>query len=71
MISKKCTPQIPVLFLTKSGHHFSWQAMAGLAFPIFRNTEISLEYKFHEGGSHFYNHTFGVGLVYNFGFSRN
>ncbi len=49
---------------------FSWQAMAGLAFPIFRNTQISLEYKFHQG-SHFYNHTFGVGLVYNFGFSRN
>jgi opacity protein-like surface antigen len=48
----------------------SWQLMAGLAYPIFRNTEITLEYKFHEGGSHFYNHSVGVGLVYKFGFLR-
>lgn len=51
-------------------HHFSWQAMAGVGYPIFCNTEITLEYKFHEGGSHFLNHTIGVGLVYKFGFSK-
>ncbi|MGC1878578.1 MAG: outer membrane beta-barrel protein [Rhabdochlamydiaceae bacterium] len=50
-------------------HRFSCQAMAGFAYPIFRNTEITLEYKFHQGG-HFYNHSVGVGLVYKFGFLR-
>ncbi len=49
-------------------NHLSWQAMAGLAYPIFRNAEITLEYKFHQGGHHFYDHTVGVGLVYKFGF---
>ncbi len=49
-------------------NHFSWQVMAGLAYPIFCNTEITLEYKFHQGGCHFYNHSVGVGLVYKFGF---
>ena len=48
----------------------SWQVMAGFAYPIFRNAEITLEYKFHEGGSHFYNHSVGIGLVYKFGFIR-
>lgn len=48
-------------------HHFSWQAMAGLAYPLFCNTEMTLEYKFHQGGCHFYNHTLGVGIVYKFG----
>lgn len=51
-------------------NHFSWQVMAGLAYPIFRNTEISLEYKFHQGGCHFYNHSVGVGLLYKFGYLR-
>ncbi len=51
-------------------HHFAWQLMAGLAYPIFCDTEITLEYKFHEGGSHFLNHTVGIGLVYKFGGSR-
>ena len=50
--------------------HFSWQLMAGLAYPIFCNTEIALEYKFHQGSCHFYNHSVGVGLVYNFCFLR-
>lgn len=49
---------------------FSWQAMAGLACPIWCNTDITLEYKFHHGGGHFYNHAVGVGLVYNFDFIR-
>jgi opacity protein-like surface antigen len=48
-------------------NHFSWQVMAGLAYPIFCNTEITLEYKFHQGGSHFNNHAIGVGLVYKWG----
>lgn len=45
----------------------SWQAMAGLTYPIFCNTDMTLEYKFHQGGRHFYNHSVGIGLVYNFG----
>ncbi len=49
---------------------FSWQAMAGFAYPIFRNGEITLEYQFHQGGGHFYNHAVGVGLVYKFGFIK-
>jgi len=47
---------------------FSWQAMAGLAYPIFCNAEATLEYKFHQGGSRFYHHSVGVGLIYKFGF---
>lgn len=47
--------------------HFSWQLMTGLTYPIFRNTEITLEYKFHQGGCHFNNHSLGIGLVYKFG----
>ncbi len=47
-------------------HHFSWQLMAGLAFPIFCNTEFTLEYKFHQGGSQFNNHAIGIGLTYKF-----
>lgn len=50
--------------------HFSWQMMAGLAYPIFCNTEMTLEYKFHQGGCHFNNHSIGVGLVYKFDFLR-
>lgn len=48
-------------------NHFSWQLMAGLAYPIFCNAKISLEYIFHQGGPHFNNHSVGVGLTYNFG----
>jgi len=50
--------------------HFSWQLMAGLACPIFCNTEMTLEYKFHQGGCQFYNHSVAVGLVYKFGYIR-
>ncbi len=50
--------------------HFSWQLMTGLVYPLFCNTEISLEYKFHQGGCHFYNHSVGVGLLYKFNFLR-
>ena len=51
-------------------NHFSWQLMGGLAYPLFNNTEMTLEYKFHQGGCHFYNHSIGVGLVYKFYFLR-
>ena len=51
-------------------NHFSWQLMAGLVYPFFCGTDITLEYKFHQGGCHFNNHSFGVGLVYRFGLSR-
>jgi opacity protein-like surface antigen len=47
-------------------YKFSWQAIVGLAYTIFCNTELTLEYKFHQGG-HFYNHAVGVGLAYKFG----
>lgn len=49
-------------------HHFSWQLMAGFAYPIFCNTEMTLEYKFHQGGSQVNNHALGISLVYKFGF---
>jgi len=58
------------IIFNQKWNHFSWQAMAGFAYSIFCNTEITLEYKFHQGGSHFYNHSVGVGLVYKFGFLR-
>lgn len=48
----------------------SWQVMAGLSYPIFCNTEVTLEYKFHRGNSHFYNQSLGVGLAYKFDFFR-
>lgn len=51
-------------------NQFSWQLMAGLVYPIFCNTELSLEYKFHQGPSHFYNQSVGIGLTYKFGFLR-
>lgn len=47
--------------------HFAWQLMAGLVFPFYCNTELTMEYKFHQGNTHFYNHTFGIGIVYSFG----
>ncbi len=50
--------------------HFSWQLMAGLAYPVFCNTTLSLEYQFHEGGCEFNNHVIGVGLTYKFGLFR-
>lgn len=49
-------------------NQFSWQLMAGLAYPIFCNTKITMEYKFHRAGCHFYNHSIGLGLDYKFGF---
>lgn len=51
-------------------NHLSWQLMAGLTCPLFCNIVMTLEYKFHQGGCHLYNHAIGVGLIYNFGFLR-
>lgn len=51
-------------------HHFSWQLMAGFAFQVFYNIDFTLEYKFHQGGSQFNNHSVGVGFVYKFGFLK-
>lgn len=56
------------IIFNQKWNHLSWQAIAGFAYPIFRNTLITLEYKFHQGGSHFYNNSIGVGLVYKFGY---
>jgi len=47
--------------------HFSWQLVAGFSCPIFCNTEMTFEYKYHQGGCQFYNHSVGVGLIYKFG----
>lgn len=55
------------IIFSQKWRHFSWQLMAGFAYPIFCNTEITLEYKFHQGGCHFNNHSLGFGLVYKFG----
>lgn len=49
-------------------NNLSWQAMAGLTFPVICNMDMTLEYKFHQGGRHFYNNAVGIGLVYKFGF---
>jgi|LakMenEpi03Aug12_release.lakeMendotaPanAssembly.Ray.scaffolds.fasta_scaffold05726_6 opacity protein-like surface antigen len=56
------------LAFKKNKKHFSWQIIAGLGYPLFCNTDISVEYKFHKGGfSHFYSHSVGAGLTYHFG----
>ena len=58
-------------FLTLSGKKkgFAWQAMAGVSYPIFCNTHLSVEYKFHKGPlNHIYIHAVGVGLTYDFDF---
>jgi opacity protein-like surface antigen len=56
------------IIFNQNWNHFSWQLMAGIFYPIFRNAELSLEYKFHQGGSQFNNHSIGVALAYKFGF---
>jgi opacity protein-like surface antigen len=53
------------IIFRQNWNHFSWQAIAGLSLPIFCNTEMSVEYKFHQGGCKFYNHSVGIGLIYH------
>ncbi len=50
---------------------FASQVIAGLAYWIGCNTELTLEYKFHQGGSDFNNHAVGIGLIYKFGFLKS
>ncbi len=46
---------------------FAWQLMAGLAYPIACDTDISIEYKFFKADSNrLTNHSVGVGLKYKF-----
>lgn len=46
---------------------FAWQIIAGFGYPVFCNTDLSLEYRFHKGPlGHLYNHSVGVGLTYSF-----
>lgn len=58
------------IIFNQKWNHFSWQLMTGLAYRICYNTEVTLEYKFHQGGSQFNNNSIGVGLVYQFGCLR-
>lgn len=51
-------------------NHFSWQVMAGLSYPIFCDTDLIFDYKFHQGGCDFNNHAFVIGLTYRFDFSQ-
>jgi len=56
------------IIFNQKWNNLSWQTMAGLTYPIFCNMDMALEYKFHQGGPHFYNHYVGLGLIYTFGF---
>lgn len=50
-----------------SKKHFAWQGMAGLTLPLYFHTDLSLEYRYHQGGlTYLHNHTVGVGVKYNF-----
>jgi outer membrane autotransporter protein len=53
------------IIFNQKWNQFAWQVMAGVAYPIFCNTEVSLEYKFHRSSSHFYSQSVDVGLTYN------
>lgn len=53
----------------KTSRQFAWQVIAGLSYPIFCNTDISVEYIFHKGGfNYIYNHSIVGGLSIKFGF---
>jgi opacity protein-like surface antigen len=52
-----------LVIFDQNWRHLSWQAMVGVAYPICRNTDINLEYKFHDGGNHFFSHSLGIGVV--------
>lgn len=58
------------VIFSQKWRHFSWQLMAGLSYPLFCHTEVTLGYIFHQGGCAFCNHFLGVGLSYKFGFLR-
>lgn len=49
---------------------FAWQILAGLKYPVFCHADLSLSYKFHQGGfSQIYCHSLEIGLSYNYGSS--
>lgn len=54
------------IVFSQKWNRLSWQLLAGLTYPFLCNSELTLEYKFHQGSCHFYNHSIGVGLIYNF-----
>lgn len=46
----------------------AWQGIVGISSPIFCNTDLSLEYRFHRASfQNAYNHAVGLGLTYSFG----
>lgn len=46
---------------------FAWQVLAGLAYPICDNLDLSIEYRFFKGNlKHLYNQNVGAGLRYYF-----
>jgi outer membrane autotransporter protein len=49
-------------------NHFAWQAIAGLGYQLSRRLELTVEYRFHQGGSDFNNQAVGASLAYKFGF---
>lgn len=55
------------IIFNQKWNSLSWQVMTGLIYPIFCNADMTLEYKFHQGGRHFYSHSIGIGLWYRFG----
>lgn len=59
-----------LVIFNQKWHQFSWQVMTGVVYPLFCNTKLTLEYKYHQGGSHFYNNSIGLGLIYTFGCNR-
>lgn len=64
---QQITKQDTTLTFSQNNKGFSWQLIAGLGYPIFCHSDISLEYKFHKGGFSIYNHSILLGLTYNFG----
>ena len=54
-----------VFIQTEKG--FAWQLMAGLSYPLFCKTMLSLEYKLHQGRlTYIYNNSLGVSLTHRF-----
>lgn len=49
---------------------FAWQVMAGLDFPITRDLDLTVEYKFHKAPC-MWNQSYGVGLSYKFLYGPN
>lgn len=47
-------------------NHFAWQLKAGVGYNICCDTDLTVEYIYHQSGCHFYNHAIGIGLIYKF-----